>query len=57
MIGIWPWILEGILLFSIFCMFLDDNRGLWVKPRSRGRNDDSHREIRTGKLVVSGEKK
>jgi hypothetical protein len=56
MAGKWPWILEGILLFGIFCMFLDDNRGLLVRPKSQGKNDDSHREIRTGKLVVSREK-
>jgi hypothetical protein len=50
------WILEGFLLFGLLCMFLADNKGLWQRPRSRGTNDDSYREIRTGKLVVSGKK-
>jgi hypothetical protein len=56
MTGKWPWILEGILLAGIFWMFLDDNRGLWVRPAQQGNDDDSHREIRTGKLVVPREK-
>jgi len=43
------WILEGFLLFGLLCMFLADNKGLWQRPRSRGTNDDSYREIRTGK--------
>jgi hypothetical protein len=51
------WILEGFLLFGLLCMFLADNKGLWARPSSRGKNDDSHGEIRTGKLVVSGKKK
>jgi len=48
-------ILEGFLLFGLFCMFLVDNRALWLRP-SGGTNDDSYREIRTGQLVVSGQK-
>ncbi len=51
------WILEGFLLFGLVCMFLTDNKGLWVRPTSRGTNDDSYGEIRTGKLVVSSKKK
>jgi len=50
------WILEGSVLFGLVCMFLADNKGLWLRPKSRGTNDDSHREVRTGKLVVSGKK-
>jgi hypothetical protein len=49
------WILEGILLIGVVCMFFDDNRGLWLGPRAQGGSDDRHREIRTGKLVVPGE--
>jgi hypothetical protein len=52
----WTWILEGFLLFGLVCMFLADNKGLWLRPKSRGANDDSYREIRAGKLVVSGKK-
>jgi hypothetical protein len=57
MIGKLTLILEGFLLFGLFFMFLVDNKGLWLRPRSGGTNDDSYREIRTGKLVVSGKKK
>jgi hypothetical protein len=28
-----------------------------VRLKSQGKDDDSHRELRTGKLVVSGEEK
>jgi hypothetical protein len=42
------WILEGILLLGVVWMFLLDNKGLWVRPKSRGPDDDTHREIRTG---------
>jgi hypothetical protein len=42
------WVLEGIVLIGLFCMFLEDNKGLWVRPRSLGPTDDSHREIRSG---------
>jgi len=42
-------ILEGILLLGVLWMFLFDNKGLWVRPKSRGPDDDTHREIRTGK--------
>lgn len=51
------WILEGLLLFGLYRMFLVDNKTLWLIPKSGGTNDDSYREIRTGKLVVSGKKK
>jgi hypothetical protein len=47
------WI-KGVLLFGLFCMFPVDNRGFWLGPKSRGTNDDCHREIRSGKLVVPG---
>jgi hypothetical protein len=43
------WILEGFLLLGLFCMFLVDNKGLWLRPAPRGASDDSHREIRTGR--------
>jgi len=43
------WILEGFLLLGLFCMFISDNRGLWSRPRSWGTNDDTHREMRTGR--------
>jgi len=57
MIEILTLILEGFLLFGLFCMFLVDNKVLWQRPTSRGTNDDSYREIRAGKLVVPGKKK
>ena len=50
------WILEGFVLFGLYHMFLVDNKGLWLRPKSRGTNDDSYREIRTGKLMVPGKK-
>ena len=43
------WIFEGLLLLDLLYMFVIDNRGLWSRPRARGANDDSHREVRTGK--------
>ena len=43
------WILEGAVLFGLYCMFLVDNRALWSRPRSQGTDDDNHREIYTGK--------
>jgi hypothetical protein len=49
MIEAMTWVLEGIVLFGVFCMFLTDNKGLWVRPRSLGINDDSHREIHSGR--------
>jgi hypothetical protein len=49
MIEAMTWVLEGIVLFGLFCMFLTDNKGLWVRPRSLGIGDDSHREIRSGR--------
>ncbi len=49
MIEKWIWILEGALLFGLFCMFIADNRALWLRPGSQGPDDDSHREIYTGK--------
>jgi hypothetical protein len=42
-------ILEGILLLAVFRMFLDDNKGLWLRPKSDGPNDEGYREIRTEK--------
>ena len=42
-------ILEGFLLFGLFCMFLTDNRGLWLRPKSQGISDLSNREVHTGK--------
>ncbi len=48
MIGKLTWILEGLLLLGLLCMFLVDNSGLWSRPRPQGTNDDSHREMRTG---------
>jgi hypothetical protein len=42
------WILEGILLLGVFCMFMFDNKGLWTRPKSDGPNDDAYRETRTG---------
>jgi hypothetical protein len=49
MIEAMTWILEAILFFGVLCMFLTDNKGLWVRPRSLGPSDDSHREIRSGR--------
>jgi hypothetical protein len=43
------WVLEGILLLGLFWMFLADNKGLWLRPKADGTDDDTHREIRTGK--------
>jgi hypothetical protein len=48
MTGTTTWILEGILLLGVVLMFVLDNKGLWVRPKSEGPNDDAHREIRTG---------
>ncbi len=42
-------ILEGFVLFGLFCMFLADNKGLWSRPKSQGISDHSHREVHTGK--------
>lgn len=42
------WILEGLLLIGLFCMFVDDNRALWERPRSLGPTDDNHLEIPSG---------
>jgi hypothetical protein len=42
------WILEGLLLLGVFWMFIFDNKGLWVRPKSEGPDDDTHREIRSG---------
>lgn len=43
------WILEGILLVGLYHMFLADNTGLWIRPKSEGTSDDGWREMRTGK--------
>jgi hypothetical protein len=43
------WILEGLLLLGLYYMFLADNKGLWLRPKSNGTNDGSYGEMRTGK--------
>jgi hypothetical protein len=43
------WILEGIVLLGLAWMFLMDNKGLWLRPKPDGTNDDNYREIRTEK--------
>jgi hypothetical protein len=42
-------IVEGFVLFGLFCMFLADNKGLWLRPKSQGLSDHSRREVYTGK--------
>jgi hypothetical protein len=40
---------EGAVLLGLFCMFLDDNKGLWIRPMSQGPDDESFREVGSGK--------
>jgi hypothetical protein len=49
MIEILTLALEGFLLLGLGCMFLADNKGLWVRPMSQGPDDDSFREVSSGK--------
>jgi hypothetical protein len=42
------WILEGILLLGVFWMFLADNKGLWLRPKPQGTDDEGYRELRSG---------
>jgi hypothetical protein len=43
------WILEGFVLFGLYHIFFVENKGLWLRPQSQGTDDDSYREISTGK--------
>jgi hypothetical protein len=49
MIEILTLALEAFVLLGLCCMFLADNKGLWVRPMSQGPDDDSFREVSSGK--------